>query len=1058
MFGVQSGQGSSSLDNAGEGGGSGGSRYATGMFFDPDIERLHITGSVYVGGSAADAADAAAGSNNSTTSQQQRRDCFLSSLQLPQSVDDRGPTWVRQNTYGSPLPNANSSVTCSSIFMGKHQGIRTYFLVGYTDVYPDFLVTTSASTSSSVERASRPTADVYGFVAELNFAASLFGGRPINDNNNPASTGTTTAAQLDRDQYPVAIIGNATDGLGLVVATVHSNVPYRNSMYKRYMDSQLETTTSQPDPDVTGAFVPPRFEKGCSVSITNWQQTKINENFVQGTIATVPQRATDNASSSPAEDSGSAAYDNLQPTWTKELRSREGDSVFLSSLLRQEDNGGALLVAGYTAGTSSDFGASRPDGTLDSFVTSLDPSTGATLRSMRLQSLANSTDLILGMCAPPPSSQEAANGTANATSNASWFYVVGMTNEPSESVLLDSASGSYKTFLLKLGVESFDLAWSVEINAVPAAGQARGDVMGWACTVTRDDALVYVAGTVKDGASLTVDGTTVATNSSGGDDIFVAQLRTGDGSVKFVRQMGTSENDWLASGDSLTTDGQGNALVLGNTRGSMFRQKAGSSSAYATTADVVVFSIDRRTGAHVEIMESSPNATVGTPNATSPDANRTSYNETNATAPTASPTDVTSRHSTEPPSSSPGWSLRGNRTDSPYVPSNSTSSTGNSSISNDTTGGAPSKVEPNAANAPPPSSSISDTILVASIAMLVVLIGSSCLALLVIRHRRQKAKTLERTVTHAEDLPGMMPHHQRSSHSSQRWAGAFGNRTRDGGRGANRNSYDEHHHDPTETSSYASYVSGETLRSSSLRQLDPDTLLRLDPSLRSGGSEEDEESYGRFGHPIPDEDLYHPSVSLNSVRRGGAASPVLSSRQSQYSRETIEQWDGPDVPQSDRTLAMPTLSSNDDGSYADSDTIPTSRDGDKDDDADKYLAARSGTTSKSTDFRERIDQVPSGDFGDDDTSMFDPSTIASASCVSSRPNSLRSMDLLLGRRRSRDSVDTGYSVDMLFAKLRKKRGIDPEPSHSNEDGEGSRDKMRGSAQDDDLSFKGGILS
>ena len=343
--------------------------------------------------------------------------------------------------------------------------------------------------------------------------------------------------------------------------------------------------------------------------------------------------------------------------------------------------------------------------------------------------------------------------------------------------------------------------------------------------------------------------------------------------------------------------------------------------------------------------------------------------------------------------------------------------------------------------------------------MLVVLIGASCLALLVIRHRRQKAKTLERTVTHAEDFPGTMPHHQRSSHSSQRWTGGFGSRAAATGRdhrGANNYSYDEHHHDPTETSSYASYVSGETLRSSSLRQLDPldpDTLLRLDPSLRSGGSDEeedDEESNSRFGHSIADEDLYHPSVS-----------PTLSSRQSHYSRETIDQWDVPpdDARQSDRTLAMPTLSSNDDdASYADSDTLPTSRDGDRGDDgADAdYLAVRSGTTSRDTDFCERIDQVPSGD--DDDTStMFDPSTIATASCVSSRPTSLRSTDLLLGRR-SRDSVDTGYSVDMLFAKLRRKRGIDPEPSHSNEEGEGSPDQMKGPTHADELSSNGGVLS
>jgi hypothetical protein len=64
--------------------------------------------------------------------------------------------------------------------------------------------------------------------------------------------------------------------------------------------------------------------------------------------------------------------------------------------------------------------------------------------------------------------------------------------------------------------------------------------------------------------------------------------------LNFARQIGTNQDEWLSNGRTIVTDDQGNAILTGNTRGSLFRNKTNNNSA----SDLFVMSIDKWTGQH----------------------------------------------------------------------------------------------------------------------------------------------------------------------------------------------------------------------------------------------------------------------------------------------------------------------------------------------------------------------------------------------------------------------------------------------------------------------------
>lgn len=99
-----------------------------------------------------------------------------------------------------------------------------------------------------------------------------------------------------------------------------------------------------------------------------------------------------------------------------------------------------------------------------------------------------------------------------------------------------------------------------------------------------------MAGSIKGNAFF--DGQTVW----GEDDVFVAQYATPNGTLKFIRQMGSPSNDRLARG-GIVTDANGDALILANTEGDWFRTRSAEESAtHAPYSDLVILSISKDMG------------------------------------------------------------------------------------------------------------------------------------------------------------------------------------------------------------------------------------------------------------------------------------------------------------------------------------------------------------------------------------------------------------------------------------------------------------------------------
>ena len=302
-------------------------------------------------------------------------------------------------------------------------------------------------------------------------------------------------------------------------------------------------------------------------------------------------------------------------------------TMFDDDIVTVERTQPVLLVAGSTRGSSRTLGGHQRSfnvfdaDAMHGFVTRLDPSVGVVLGTHAVHAAVVSshrpTVRILGLC----------HAAGDTTYDNHAVYIAGMT----DGIILQGQStvpettpqmGVYQAFLQKIHVATFDVLWTKQLPAAKFSSLDAvrpGSVQGMACAVTPDGRQVYLGGMVRDGAALTLDGgVTNATASGGGDDLFLAQFATEDGSLNYVRQMGSPWDDALASGVSLVSDKYGNAILLANTRSptrDLEEEPMDDDDNYDDDDDsedrngiqnsynnqVLIFSVDRRSGEHVDL-------------------------------------------------------------------------------------------------------------------------------------------------------------------------------------------------------------------------------------------------------------------------------------------------------------------------------------------------------------------------------------------------------------------------------------------------------------------------
>ena len=327
-------------------------------------------------------------------------------------------------------------------------------------------------------------------------------------------------------------------------------------------------------------------------STYNTTTTNDNQpNFSTGGITKYGQNYFVNIGQFPIVLNGGGGGSTLEqtlgtPSWVREIAT--SGSVNVAGLLLLP-GANTLLLAGTAKGSDSQAippngGSNTLDTDYDGFVTLLDPANGSILGTLRVESQRGQQDRVEAVCV-----QEGPN--------PEYAYLVGSTTGIVDTELGDNRDyETYSAFVTQISLPALDVLATkqIEANVGPLSTNPTGPQMrGLACAVTSDGANVYIGGVVEEGS--VVPGQA----SLGRDDVFVAQYNVRNGNFTLVQQVGSTKDDTLVD---IVVDKDDNAIVLGNTRGSLLRPKSDNS----TTSDVFIMSFARNTGFCVTLLTDSP--------------------------------------------------------------------------------------------------------------------------------------------------------------------------------------------------------------------------------------------------------------------------------------------------------------------------------------------------------------------------------------------------------------------------------------------------------------------
>lgn len=255
-----------------------------------------------------------------------------------------------------------------------------------------------------------------------------------------------------------------------------------------------------------------------------------------------------------------SAIPTLQRKWIKtyetDADSAPGSSVYVGGMVWKDGVG--LIVAGSTSAMGIAYGPAEGDDE-DGFISILDPSSGELVQGRKNNQRfgTGEFDIVMSVC--------------DSWNEPNAFYIVGATKGDMDGIRDNDqpvVAGSLQAFIKKVNLDSLHGFWTVQHGAQLNMEVTETTAVG---CVAYDD-VVYVAGVVSGGAGM-IDGQKVK-RSSGGDDIWVAQYAATDGNVNWIKQIGSEGNENVARQGGITIDEDGNAIVYGDTTGSLFRERA----------------------------------------------------------------------------------------------------------------------------------------------------------------------------------------------------------------------------------------------------------------------------------------------------------------------------------------------------------------------------------------------------------------------------------------------------------------------------------------------------
>lgn len=551
--------------------------YASSIHYDPVQKAAYIVGSTYWSyWSRAKHSE----SQIAELEELDEPDCFLAVLARP----EQGQTM--NLAYSRRFGKEDVEESCSALtFLPSKDGKTKIVAAGHTNA-GGFL--------TSLRFLGTPLSTVYGFLLnlDLDISSNLFGINSVQ--------GSLTGGALLNDhevQYPIAIAANpaplAGDEGSMYVVSLSSPFKDKNSL-----GANLD---KRPDTAAAGGMDEPEYGNHYSVFLKKViTKSEAEMNFEQG-----------EADLLGVENDEGGLKQTLRKEWTELLSpSITYDDIFTEHYLQISDlkyvsrkfnsaRDDLLLLVGTTSGYGAAFGGENPDADYTEeafnykagFITTFDTE-GKMIKSTRIE-LEEEDVVFKGTCVD------------TSVDKPTSFYVVGETRglvaddmEPHDLSKDPSGRHSRHGFIMKVNIDTLEREWTRQLG-----GTLGRDAISYGCAVSPGDDVVYMAGTIADGDKIKLK--TEATSSAGGDDIFVANYDSSNGKALFVKQVGSSENDWLARGNGIVCDDDGNAILLGNTRGSMmrFRAKETLQASGSEASDIFVMSVEKGTGAMKTVSE-----------------------------------------------------------------------------------------------------------------------------------------------------------------------------------------------------------------------------------------------------------------------------------------------------------------------------------------------------------------------------------------------------------------------------------------------------------------------
>ncbi|KAL3929951.1 MAG: hypothetical protein SGBAC_011984 [Bacillariaceae sp.] len=211
-------------------------------------------------------------------------------------------------------------------------------------------------------------------------------------------------------------------------------------------------------------------------------------------------------------------------------------NVIVSNMIYSKGN---LLLVGYTQGSGAAFG-NDVGSSVTGFVTKFDTETGDiqdTPARVSLGTSATSFTLLYDVCSD--------------SRDADYIYLTAFTGEK-------------EMLLIKMQAQSLEIEWQTPFSTTE-------DARDLVCAVDDNSGVVYMAGVVADGGTIsTLQGASSATTTSlGRNDVFVTQIATDSGNVNWLRQMGTTKDDRVASIQASKGGAGGGLLMFGDSSGSL---------------------------------------------------------------------------------------------------------------------------------------------------------------------------------------------------------------------------------------------------------------------------------------------------------------------------------------------------------------------------------------------------------------------------------------------------------------------------------------------------------